>query len=366
MAASGKYRRSFRRPGFTLVELLVVIAIIGVLVALLLPAVQAAREAARRANCQSNMRNVALGVINYHDAKQVFPPGFDTGGPVNSTAKPHWGWPAFALPYLEQQGLYNALAPSTKHPLFQVLVDSAANPRLLELLQTPLSIFRCPSDDTPDLLPNDGLGPGESFSCPDNINCKRTFTAPGYAPAGFQPATSNYMGNRGFIDAGCQPGPTPNNGMRCLSNGIFFGNSKVGVKNITDGSSNTFLLGERDGYCWSGTWIGIRNADGNNMVSSYFVLGRVSVVLNHPDDSNNACTEGFSSKHVGGAHFAFCDGSVQFIRDDINSSPGPNGTDCVVTAYSGSPAECVPAGTSEIGVYQRLGWRDDELVIPGF
>jgi prepilin-type N-terminal cleavage/methylation domain-containing protein/prepilin-type processing-associated H-X9-DG protein len=354
-----------KRRAFTLVELLVVIAIIGVLVALLLPAVQAAREAARRASCLNNLKNAALGAINYHDAKQVFPPGFDAGS-VNNTAKPQWGWAAFTLPYVEQQGLFTSLAPSRKHSLQQVFLDASSNPQLLTLLQTPLAIFRCPSDDTPSLLPNDGLPLVATFSCPGNPNCKRNFDAAGVTPAGFQPATSNYIGNRGFVDAGCQPGPTPNDGMRCLSNGIFYGNSKVGIKHITDGASNTFLLGERDGYCSAGTWIGIRNADGPNMFSSYYALGRVSVDLNHPDDSDNFCTEGFSSRHVGGAHFAFCDGSVQFIKEDINSSLGSNAANCVVTTYpTATTPECIPGGASEIGVYQRLGWRNDELVIPG-
>src|SRR4051794_39653253 len=86
--------RVSRRTGFTLVELLVVIAIIGILVALLLPAVQAAREAARRAQCQNHQKNIALALLNYHDARRAFPPGFDAGS-ANTTAVPLWSWVVF-------------------------------------------------------------------------------------------------------------------------------------------------------------------------------------------------------------------------------------------------------------------------------
>src|SRR3954449_10816988 len=91
--------------GFTLVELLVVIAIIGILVALLLPAIQAAREAARRAQCQSNMKNVALAVLNYESNSKKYPVGF-----VSQPAEVEsWAWGVFILPYLEEQGIYDRL-----------------------------------------------------------------------------------------------------------------------------------------------------------------------------------------------------------------------------------------------------------------
>src|SRR5882757_9149292 len=96
------------KRGFTLVELLVVIAIIGILVALLLPAIQAAREAARRAQCQSNMKNISLAVLNYESSNKKFPPGF-VSSPSSTEA---WGWATFTLPYLEEQGIYDRLSPS--------------------------------------------------------------------------------------------------------------------------------------------------------------------------------------------------------------------------------------------------------------
>jgi prepilin-type N-terminal cleavage/methylation domain-containing protein/prepilin-type processing-associated H-X9-DG protein len=354
-------RRPFLHRAFTLVELLVVIAIIGVLVALLLPAVQAAREAARRSACTNNIKNIALGMINFHDARGHFPQGFD----VKGIAVPTWAWPAYTMPYLEMQALYTELNP-TRRQLSDMLTAAASDPRQLELLQMSLPLFRCPSDDTPSLLPNDGVPLGASVSCPGNPNCKRHFDATPYTPAGFQPATSNYVANRGFIDAGCQPQAFRK--WRCLTNGVMHGGSEVSMKQITDGGSNTFLLGERDGYCWAGTWIGIRNADGPNMFSTYYALGRVSVDLNHPSDSDNFCTEGFSSRHAGGALFAFCDGSVHFIDETINSSLGPNEPGCSVDPDpNGVVQQCQPeSGGNQIGVYQRLGWRDDGLTSGGY
>src|SRR6187431_557393 len=99
-------RRSF--AGFTLVELLVVIAIIGILVALLLPAIQAAREAARRAHCQSNLKNIALALQNYHSANKRFPIGFV----AQPDSVESWAWSTFTLPYLEEQPIYDKMRPS--------------------------------------------------------------------------------------------------------------------------------------------------------------------------------------------------------------------------------------------------------------
>lgn len=97
----------YRRTGFTLVELLVVIAIIGVLVGLLLPAVQAAREAARRMQCGNNLKQISLGMHNYHDTFNVLPPNFINQGP-----QVHWGWGLMMLPFIEQRPLYDQINPS--------------------------------------------------------------------------------------------------------------------------------------------------------------------------------------------------------------------------------------------------------------
>src|ERR1700704_1172169 len=115
----------FRR-GFTLVELLVVIAIIGILVALLLPAVQSAREAARRTQCTNNLKNLAIGLHNYHDTYKAFPPGFDFGDWWVAT----WGWSYHTLPFIEERALHDQLAvgaSGSKRTLADVFKDSAGN-----------------------------------------------------------------------------------------------------------------------------------------------------------------------------------------------------------------------------------------------
>ncbi|MEX2170337.1 MAG: DUF1559 domain-containing protein [Pirellulales bacterium] len=357
--------REGKDRGFTLVELLVVIAIIGILVALLLPAVQAAREAARRANCQNNMRNLALALHSHHTAHQRFPIGF-ISQPEEEEA---WGWTTFTLPYLEEQGLYDKLDPA-KRRLADLFIAAKSDPSQLDLVQTPLPIFLCPSDDTPALLNTDNspssTSPGGSGGGKRHFNGNNT-------PPGFRPSTSNYMGLKGFINNNCPKlasapasmGWVPDQ-VRCDNNGIFFGNSKVSIKQISDGTSHTFMLGERDGWCLAGTWIGSRNPPGPDMWGSHMLLGRVTLKLNHPlTDAHNTCTEGFSSRHPGGAYFAFCDTSVRFISDDINYDLANNTDACY--AKSGHPLRCrTEIGGKQIGIYQRLGWRDDGMLVDGY
>lgn len=381
-----------RRRAFTLVELLVVIAIIGILVALLLPAIQAAREAARRAQCQNHVKNLALACINYESTKKHFPPGF-VSQPITVEA---WAWSTFILPYVEEQALYDRLSPSetfqqpidgnrvTKRNLTDVLLGG----KDIGLLQTPIPVFRCASDSTPALIPVPNPPDALYSFCGsggDPPQWSRHFNGLS-APAAFQPSTSNYVGNKGTIDAEC-PGSgsgTPSSPWvpdkaRCANNGIFFGDSAIGIKNITDGTSSTFLIGERDKYCLAATWIGVRNPPGPDMWSSNWALGHTrdkpnsACTGNHANtDGDNMCTEGFSSPHPGGVFFAFCDGSVHFISDDISSSNGANKRDCTASTSDPISVRCnshIQAGANIInliGVYQRLSWRDDGETIEDY
>src|SRR5687768_5426071 len=133
--------RSLRlNRGFTLVELLVVIAIIGVLVALLLPAVQATREAARRSSCSNNLKQIGLGLHNYHDVILSFPSGY-IDSPVAS--REQWGWAALMLPYIEQGPLHDKLGVSRGTLDQQLVVNGAV---VVAAAESPLKVFMCPSD----------------------------------------------------------------------------------------------------------------------------------------------------------------------------------------------------------------------------
>jgi prepilin-type N-terminal cleavage/methylation domain-containing protein len=368
-----------RRKGFTLVELLVVIAIIGILVALLLPAIQAAREAARRAKCQSNLHNIGLAILNYESTKKHFPPGFVPTGPAGSIET--WGWGVFLLPQLEEQGIYDQLRPSEtfvqpvgsattgKRNLADVFNAGKANAAEIVPLQTPVAVFRCPSDSTPAQVPCDGacgiVNPPASAS--DGDQWVRSFMgtyANGLTTKPFLPSASNYVGSRGMIDAGCPgSGSSPNwmpNKAICESNGIFYGDSEIAIKQISDGTGKTFMVGERDRFCMAATWIGARNPlDGSENHSSLWTLAHVALPLNYPLTLGyDTCTEAFSSAHPGGGFFAFCDGSVRFINDDISFDLALNSKTCL--ASKTDPLRCKSQiGTRVIGVYQRLAWRDD-------
>jgi prepilin-type N-terminal cleavage/methylation domain-containing protein/prepilin-type processing-associated H-X9-DG protein len=367
------------RKGFTLVELLVVIAIIGILVALLLPAIQAAREAARRAECQSHLKNIALALLNHESARKRFPTGF-VSQPGNVEA---WVWATFALPYLEEQGIYDRLRPSDTYltPVSGTrtgqrnLADLFASNRDLEVLQTPLPIFRCPSDSTPALVPKytgslSTILPCNPGRAVETDNFERHFNGAN-SPNGFQVSTSNYVGSKGTIDSDCPFGDAE----RCANTGIFWGNSKVALKQITDGTTKTFLVGERDRFCLAATWIGARNPPGPDAWSSNWALAHVASPHGKPQypctGNHNTCAESFSSPHSGGGFFAFCDGSVHFVSEDVSFDNAgqidsdANGTVCWANPRAtAAPGPCKPQiGTRTIGVYQRLAWRNDGMEI---
>lgn len=309
-----------RRYGFTLIELLVVIAIIGVLVALLLPAVQAAREAARRMECSNNLRQLGVAMHNYHDSMRSFPPGFMAVNHLGEVSG-GWGWVVFIMPYLEQSPLRDKLSPTT-YKLSQIVED----PVLLAMLQTQISVLRCPSTIVGKLREFHG--------------------------GGQMVATGNYTCCRGFYDL------KGTMHLKRENNGMFYARSALGFADIMDGTSNTIAIGERtvfnanaaDPLKWP-SWCGPGGLGIGSTVSS-----SVAHPLNHP-----TIIHGFSSQHPNGAGFCFADGSVHFISESIEFNNA--GLDCT---NSGDPVEFKQAARrGELGIYQLLGVRNDGQPITG-
>ena len=318
--------------GFTLIELLVVIAIIATLIALLLPAVQQAREAARRAQCVNHLKQIGLASHSYHDIHGAFPPGITRPKWADAGNVECWGWHVFLMPQLEQVGLYNLL-DAKNYTLKEAL--EGLNPHLTsdaqrrEALQTVIPVFLCPSDSHEEIAHRQrhfGGGAGTSAGGLGN----------------FRPGLTNYLGNRGTRE---HPSASLD------GHGIFFANSSIRIADITDGTSNTFLAGERDtDRCRSGSWVGVRNPRGSGSRGMMYNVGHARAQLNASDppfnwgNSRQGCGEGFSSHHTGGANFVFCDGRVDFISENIQfderQSWHPN-----------------PSAT--IGTYQKLAHRHD-------
>lgn len=316
------------RIGFTLVELLVVIAIIGVLVALLLPAVQAAREAARRTQCKNSLKQIALALQNYHDTAKSFPVGIVHENPappsVTNSYLGNWNWSALLLPFVEQTAIYDQ-SGVLKTDLATALDDATK----LAAMQTAVSVFLCPSTISPA------------------INEERELES---ASGNFYAlATSDYIGVNSSSELRRYRGEPGK-----FANGIFNIEKGTRIREITDGTSNTLILGERswettlsgnEGYVLGRAAVaygnrGVRDASEIGLADS---MGCGMYAMNYsspnPTKSNSFARRGFSSRHPGGANFAFADGSVDFISEDIDG--GFNSDQIAITDEVDSPWEAL-------------------------
>ncbi len=297
------------RPGFTRIELLVAAAMGLLLAANAAPAVMQFREAARLTQCKNNLKMLGLALHNYHDTYNSFPPGYVVRN-WDSSSQNGFGWMSAILPYEDQAPLYNQLNYNAGSFM------EIKQPEQKKVLMTLVPQYRCPSDVMPDLNVNRGGWP-----------------------------TSNYSGNAGHLAfprlaAGLVtdfwPGQIPSPHDNRTRSGIMGPNSKIGIRDITDGTSNTIMVGERSVTSLGGIWPGITSATHENDA-----LTETSH-LSRP----NAGLTSFSSSHKDGFHIVLCDGSARWIEDSIDSQP----TDDPLQPK---------------GIYQKLGCRNDGQLISG-
>lgn len=296
------------RPAFTLVELLVVIAIIGILVGLLLPAVQAAREAARRMQCSNNVKQLGLAFHNYHDTHRVFPinfawrnvPGGGGGGPaIANTGK---SWLQMILPQIEQSTMFNSID-------FTVGLQGTT-PNIIknrEIANTVVAAYLCPSDNE-----NNGGRLGSRSDV--NVTPPGTWGVTNYkACAGSNWAWGVYspVSSPGGRNAGSTDGLNAGNGILCSNQQNT--NAMTRMRDLTDGTSNTFAIGEAlPGWSSWNWWYNPNAVTATCAMPLNQLLRRPK---NNGDWPNNYS---FASRHVGGGQFGLGDGSVRFVSESVD------------------------------------------------
>ncbi|NLF06771.1 MAG: DUF1559 domain-containing protein [Pirellulaceae bacterium] len=344
-----------RRPmsAFTLVELLVVITIIGILIALLLPAVQAAREAARQVQCKNHLKQISLAVLTHEQQRGFFPTGGwgtlwvgdpDRGTTLGQAHRQPGSWIYNCLPFLEQEALY--LLPSDGSP--DVITDQQKQGAKI-MCETPLAVLYCPSRRPCLALPYiktdyDGFLPYNSnrFGLAGRSDYAANSGDNGYN--GNAGPTSLANGDRGIgFDRQGYYGANP----PVLQTGIAYICSEVKMADVSDGTSTTYLCGEKylnpDNYltgidgaddqsAYTGAdsdnhrWTGVNGIASEASTPRQDTPGYVPPFIGCP----------FGSAHANGFHMAFCDGSVQMMSYSI-----------------------------DLEIHRRLGNRNDGMIIDG-
>jgi prepilin-type N-terminal cleavage/methylation domain-containing protein/prepilin-type processing-associated H-X9-DG protein len=297
-----------RRSAFTLIELLVVIAIIAILIGLLLPAVQKVREAAARMSCSSNMKQLGLAVHNYHDANNQLPTSAGPGYNYDPNSPNCWSWLARILPYIEQNALYQNCGIQNGATIASAGAWAA----------TSVKTFQCPSDVnlTQPRTDSDHIGSSFNYGGPPLPVGQTSYKG----VCGYNWEWGNWQyypnGNGNGLDAG---------------NGIFFRTDytrPLTLVKITDGTSNTFMVGEDvpslNVHC---SWVFFNDGTGTCAVPLNYGISP-NTDPNGPTDWPNVYS--FRSRHTSGANFTFGDGSVRFITNSIAT-----GTYQAMSTYAG-------------------------------
>jgi prepilin-type N-terminal cleavage/methylation domain-containing protein/prepilin-type processing-associated H-X9-DG protein len=362
-----KYGRSKPR-GFTLIELLVVIAIIAVLIALLLPAVQAAREAARRGQCLNNLKQLALAAQNYISSNNVFPQGIQFQANPNDSMNCYTSgscWVSLSQ-YFEQGQVFNSVN-------FMV---SMYTPQNTTISGVGMSVLWCPSDSVITGL-NFTYPAGAVTSTPLPMYYSSYAACTGYVMEYYNPLWN------GLPPGQCQ---LQASGPNLQNNGVVYLLSAVSLAGVSDGTSNTMFASERahgrfnssEMYCWN--WWTSGNY-GDTMFTTYYPMNPFNKIADFccRDGGSDAYVCSAGSFHPGGCNFAFCDGSVKFIRESVQSwqiqTTGSTGTDLggggpytgngfpMGVSRDSSTYNYIFAPGLQIGVYQALSSRNGGEVI---
>lgn len=354
------FAKSSRRRAFTLIELLVVIAIIAVLIALLLPAVQQARESARRTQCKNQLKQLGLALHNYHDTFiTTMPTGYIYEAGAGNATPPAlrvmnngWGWGTMILPYIDQAPLYNTFGSTGNSPNVAaglVAGGTGATTPAIGSIESVLPSQRCPSDAGAATVAGGIVGrpfgrsnyvgvAGSAFnfaaatpSVAGTTICSAAPVLPavaaGATAAGGMmptPALCSSMVN-GAAATVLPPIYSPTTTLVDYYGGTFGANSKRGIRDMSDGTSNVLMVGERYTpinanpltamVIGDASWVGVPSP-----ASEWMVLGEATFKINANFTAANPrpTTSGFGSMHTGGAQFLMGDGSVRFLSENLD------------------------------------------------